>query len=130
MCADISTERNLTTLPLESAVLCVDCEMVSNSQHDVCVVCGSHSLLSLVRMLGGAVGEHKTRFTENRVKTPMRYDLDLEIKVRDLAATDLNAVIESVTRLQEPGVGGVVEHLHINVESLVEHRTKLVRKAA
>lgn len=124
------TEQGLITLPLENAVLCVDCEMVSNSHHDVCVVCGSRSLLSLVRTLGGMAGHPKGRFTENREKNRVRYDLDLELHVRDLAATDLNAVIETVTRLQSPAVGGLVEHLRINVESLVEHGIKMVRKAA
>jgi hypothetical protein len=130
MHAGLETERGLNTLPLKSAVLCVDCEIVSNSPHDVCVVCGSRSLLSLVRMLGGALGDQKAHFTRNRAKSNLRYDLDLAVKVRELSATDLNATIESITRLQTPEVGGVVEQLRINVESVVEDGVQILRKAA
>jgi hypothetical protein len=44
------------TLALLDAVLCADCEMLSNSKGDSCVVCGSRSLLSLARILGGSAG--------------------------------------------------------------------------
>lgn len=44
-----------TALPLQSAVLCGDCDAVSNSVH-LCVSCGSAALLSLARVLNR--GEH------------------------------------------------------------------------
>lgn len=46
----------IDTLPLLDAVLCADCEMISNSRGDCCVVCGSRSLLNLARILGGSIG--------------------------------------------------------------------------
>jgi len=42
-----------------NAVLCADCEVVSDSASDVCAVCGSRSLLSLGRVLGGSIGEER-----------------------------------------------------------------------
>jgi hypothetical protein len=39
---------------LQNAVLCADCEVISDSPNDTCRVCGSHSLLSLSYILGGA----------------------------------------------------------------------------
>jgi hypothetical protein len=49
-------ESSLNAIHLLSAVLCADCEVISDSASDVCEVCGSRSLLSLGRVLGGTVG--------------------------------------------------------------------------
>lgn len=43
----------LNTVPLEKAVLCAECDVVSDSPHDVCMVCGSHSLFNIARVFGG-----------------------------------------------------------------------------
>ena len=40
-------------LPLMEAVLCVDCEMVSNSSRGHCLACGSRALLNVATALGG-----------------------------------------------------------------------------
>lgn len=45
----------LTSVPLLEAVLCADCEIISNSAGESCEICGSRSLLSLGRVLGGSV---------------------------------------------------------------------------
>jgi hypothetical protein len=37
---------------LQQAVLCVDCNTISDSPHDTCSICGSRSLLPLSRVLG------------------------------------------------------------------------------
>jgi|SRR6516165_204569 hypothetical protein len=52
-------ETTLNTIQLMNAVLCADCEVVSDSASDVCAVCGSRSLLSLGRVLGGSIGEER-----------------------------------------------------------------------
>jgi len=44
--------RNL--IPLQQAVLCANCEVVSDSKNGCCVVCGSPSLLNLARVLEGS----------------------------------------------------------------------------
>lgn len=49
-------EPTLNTIQLLSAVLCADCEVISDSAGDACAVCGSRSLLSIARLLGGSVG--------------------------------------------------------------------------
>jgi hypothetical protein len=38
---------------LQNAVLCADCDVVSDSPHDICLVCGSRSLFNIARMFGG-----------------------------------------------------------------------------
>lgn len=44
--------RNL--IPLEQAVLCANCDVVSDSKNGHCMVCGSPSLLNLARVLNGS----------------------------------------------------------------------------
>ena len=47
----VSIPRNL--IPLQQAVLCANCEVISDSKNGHCVVCGSPSLLNLARVLDG-----------------------------------------------------------------------------
>ncbi len=42
-------------VPLHNAVLCADCEVITASRFDRCRMCGSPSLLSLSRILGGEI---------------------------------------------------------------------------
>jgi hypothetical protein len=44
--------RWLNAVALQNAVLCAECEVVSDSPHDQCLVCGSRSLVNICRMLG------------------------------------------------------------------------------
>ena len=54
-------EPILNSVALLEAVLCADCEIISNSGGESCEVCGSRSLLSLGRVLGGCIeGERAT----------------------------------------------------------------------
>lgn len=43
-------------IPLEVAVLCVDCEMVTQSKQGHCLHCGSFSLLNLAGILNRETG--------------------------------------------------------------------------
>lgn len=108
-------ERGLSAVPLLNAVFCVDCETISNSPHDACTVCGSHSLLNLFRMVGGTLRSQKKQFDEDGAKTA-KYNLELIAKVREIPATELSLIIESMTRLAQ--AGRVVESLRINVETV------------
>jgi hypothetical protein len=44
--------RPLNAVALQNAVLCAECDVVSDSPHDICMVCGSRSLINISRMLG------------------------------------------------------------------------------
>jgi len=59
MDAKQNPESTLNTISLLNAVLCADCEVISDSDGEVCAVCGSRSLLSLGRVLGGSIGEER-----------------------------------------------------------------------
>jgi hypothetical protein len=46
-------KKFLNAVPLQNAVLCAECDVVSDSPHDVCMVCGSRSLFNIARVFGG-----------------------------------------------------------------------------
>jgi hypothetical protein len=49
---DTKTFESVELIPLNSAVLCEDCQMISKARNDHCLSCGSHSILSLANVLG------------------------------------------------------------------------------
>jgi hypothetical protein len=49
----LAAGQPLNAVSLQHAVLCAECDVVSDSPHDVCMVCGSRSLVNICRILGG-----------------------------------------------------------------------------
>lgn len=43
---------DVNAVRLHQAVLCANCDTISDSPHDSCLICGSRSLLPLSRVLG------------------------------------------------------------------------------
>jgi hypothetical protein len=64
MRSEAIAEQDLNAVRLQNAVLCVDCEVVSNSPHERCLVCGSKSLFSLSRVLGGTLSSQRAVVVE------------------------------------------------------------------
>ena len=116
-------------ISMQDAVLCIDCEVVSTSSNDKCPVCSSRSLFSLARMLGGTLSDRKTEFGKER-GGPVKYDLDITLKVKEMTAKDLNDAITSINRLTMPGRGCLLESFHINVDSYVDSGEESRAKAA
>jgi hypothetical protein len=114
--------QDTSIVPLQNAVFCVNCETVSNSPHDVCEVCGSRSLVSLFRVLGGTLRR------KNQVPELVKYNLELTIRVNEISAADLNRAISALTRLAE--VGSDLQTLHMNVESVLGARPEHVLEVA
>jgi hypothetical protein len=50
-------KRILNAVALQKAVLCVECDVISDSPHDKCLVCGSQSLFNISRVFGGMLPE-------------------------------------------------------------------------
>jgi hypothetical protein len=50
--AIFNIDPELVSMPLSRAVLCTNCERVSNSRHQRCDVCGSGAILALAAVLG------------------------------------------------------------------------------
>jgi hypothetical protein len=125
MNAGARTDGGLSAVPLLNAVFCAGCETISNSQHDVCTVCGSRSLINLFRMLEGSLRTQKPQSAEGHGKTA-KYNVELTVKVHEIPAHELTRAIESISRLAE--VCGDLESLHINVEPVFD--TQAVFRAA
>jgi hypothetical protein len=58
---------SLPSLPLSSAVLCVDCDRITVSYNSACPLCGGRSLLNVAQILGGALGPERVRPGEPRL---------------------------------------------------------------
>lgn len=51
--------RVLNAVALQHAVLCAECDLVSDSPHDQCLVCGSRSLFNIARVFGGKLPKER-----------------------------------------------------------------------
>ena len=60
----MSDKPGVNAVLLQNAVLCADCEVISDSPHDACRVCGSRSLFSLSHVLGGPLPAQRIRLVE------------------------------------------------------------------
>jgi hypothetical protein len=57
-------DRPLNSISLQNAVLCADCDSVSDSPHDHCLVCGSRSLFNISRLLGGMLPSQRAKLVD------------------------------------------------------------------
>jgi len=105
-------------VPLISAVLCVDCESVSDSRSDECPVCGSHSVLSVARLVGGTLTSQQARSAPK--DGSVLFDLKITIDLQKLEAKELNIAVETLTGLIGPKLGRAGASFHINVEPVVD----------
>jgi putative methionine-R-sulfoxide reductase with GAF domain len=70
---------NLQFVPLQGAVFCVQCELISENSSPYCHACGSQAVLSLSRILGGSMSRQQTAH--------LITDIELDRLVRDLLRT-------------------------------------------
>jgi hypothetical protein len=66
--------RPLNSISLQNAVLCAECDVVSDSPHDHCLVCGSRSLFNISRLLGGVLPNQRATLIDSasRPLTPTK----------------------------------------------------------
>jgi hypothetical protein len=64
--------RCLNAVALQNAVLCAECDVVSHSPQDRCLVCGSRSLFNIAHMFGGNLPKGRASLidTESQEMTP------------------------------------------------------------
>lgn len=79
---------------LQNAVLCADCEVISDSPHDTCIVCGSHSLLSLSRVLG-TLPVQRAQLIDTWVSMPEGHAFSQELSQRALFPADFRSTLVS-----------------------------------
>src|SRR3954462_5284195 len=100
------------TVPLQNAVLCVDCELITSSRCDKCPICGGHSLLSIAAIIGGSLVEYH----ESHRQQLQLFDLTVSINMAEMEAGELSTVIEGLSRVIAPKLGRSRASLHVNVE--------------
>ena len=71
--------RAVNFLSLQTAVFCVQCELISQNNTPGCLSCGSQALFSLSRVLGGSLRNHQTAH--------LIVDSELDRLVRELIRT-------------------------------------------
>jgi hypothetical protein len=99
----------LSAIPLQNAVYCVNCDLITNSPHDACGVCGSHSVVGVSRMWQLTLGGSKPT-------NAARYKVNLAVDVREIPANGLSESTKLLGRLAE--LGGDVKTLHIKVDPI------------
>ena len=83
-----TTFKEVNFVPLQSAIFCVQCELISNNSKPSCLACGSQALLGLSRVLGGSMGGQQTAH--------LIIDMELNNLVRDLLRTVPNPELGDV----------------------------------
>jgi hypothetical protein len=112
-------------VPLQNAVLCVDCETVSNSRSDVCPVCGGHSLLNMARMLGGTLLSDVTQPPGVTI-----FDMDIGIRLSRIEGTELTAALDGITTVIQSTLARGRATIHVKVEPSPEVGALYQSKAA
>jgi hypothetical protein len=69
--------RCLNAVALRNAVLCAECEVVSDSPHDRCLVCGSPSLFNIARMFGGNLPNDRATMIASDARPISSYEVVL-----------------------------------------------------
>ena len=77
--ADQLTHQDISFIELQTAVFCVECELISKNNTPYCFACGSQAVLSLSRVLGGSLRGQQTAH--------LIADAELDRLVRELLCT-------------------------------------------
>jgi hypothetical protein len=95
----------------------VDCESVTDSRYGECLVCGSHSLLSISRIVGGTLLAHKAY--PEKDENPVLFDLKITIDLKQIEPKDLSATFDGIASLVGPRLRRGEACCHIDVEPAV-----------
>lgn len=107
-------QSEVESLSFQTAVLCIDCESISNTPIDECPTCGSRSVHSLSRILGGSLLAYRSAQCDE--PTGVNFDVQFTIELKELEGRDLSAMVEGITGIVGPILGRGRASLHINVE--------------
>ena len=99
-------------IPLENAVFCLDCEVVSSSRGDECPACKSRSLVVLTRLVGGSLNSSSIHGPGDRVS----FDITITIELPQMRPEDLNTALEGLTNVIGPRLARGGASFHVNVE--------------
>jgi putative methionine-R-sulfoxide reductase with GAF domain len=92
-----TTFKDVNFVPLQLATFCIQCELISANHRPHCLACGSQSLVSLSRILGGSLLNQQTAH--------LITDCELDSLVRDLLRTVPDPqVLDAVDRSRMPSL--------------------------
>jgi hypothetical protein len=74
--------RVLNAVALQNAVLCAECDVVSDSPSDTFLVCGSRSLFNIARMFGGNLPKERASLIASEVLETTQREIVLSFPVR------------------------------------------------
>lgn len=74
--------RVLNAVALQNAVLCAECDVVSDSPNDRCLVCGSRSLFNIARMFGGSLPKDRASLLASEALETTRREIVLSFPER------------------------------------------------
>jgi len=98
----------LSAIPLVNAVYCANCDSITDSPHEACLGCGSHSILAVSRLWQLAV-THAPAGSAN-------FKISFTADVREIPAVGLSEAVNLIVRLTE--LGGDLKVFHIQVDSV------------
>jgi putative methionine-R-sulfoxide reductase with GAF domain len=101
---DWAKARDAHFLGLQTAVLCVACELISENNTPYCLACGSQAVIGLSRVLGGSLRGQQTAH--------LIADVELDRLVRDLLRT-----------VPAPSTAEAEDHLPVSFASLAPGRS-------
>jgi GAF domain-containing protein len=85
---------NLSFLRLQTAMFCVQCELIAENATPCCLACGSTALLSLSRLLGGSLRrEHSATLLDDRAMDTLVRDLLATVPAGAEPVSDLGALV-------------------------------------
>ena len=85
--AEKLTGQDISFVSLQTAVFCVECELISKNNTPYCMACGSRAVLSLSRVLGGSLRGQQTAH--------LIADAELDRLVRELLRTVPASTLEN-----------------------------------
>lgn len=108
------SKADTDAVPLQSAVLCMNCECVTGSSSEECLVCGSRSLFSLAKLLGGTQASSIANRPAKGAEIAL-LAVDIAIGVKQIEPAELSALVEGITDLIVPTLVQGQASFHINV---------------
>jgi hypothetical protein len=74
--------RPLNAVALQNAVLCAECNVVSDSPHDTCMVCGSRSLFNIAHVFGGNLPKQCAFLTNRETIETVPHEVVVSFPIR------------------------------------------------
>jgi hypothetical protein len=118
--------KQQAAVPLQSAVLCVDCECITAASGTVCAVCGSHSLLNLARLVNGRATAPTAR---ERPVAPLLFDVQIAVELRQAQPSEMSNIVDEIVGQIEPWLNEGQGVCHVEMQPAAAS-AELLKRAA